>query len=503
MWRDGKARWPQWLILAVAAGLAALLLRGLFYARTFPLVHDAAIMRYVVFMIDRGHAPYTQMLEMNLPGALMSEWFSVHVFGADAAGLWRWDTFIGLMVATAAISIAGRGFRAAGACGAMLAWLLHLNDGALMFGERDWLIAALLLLGAACATQALRSYQPAWMAAAIAFAGWATTIKPFAVLVPMALLVLALWSFRLRKQRAAVIAWAAAGAAIPMLAVLLYFGHWPGAFRAFLYTERTIGAWYGAIGRMPVSQMLTGVLLYPALALLALTAYLWLRQRVWRQPQNAVLPLCFLCAGLIYLLQHKGFPYHLYPLVVFGFVSAFVTAQKALAATWDQRVAAACILLLGAWRLPVRYFAQQPHQSYPIATQEALTRDLQRLGGRSLSGHIQCLDMTLGGCVGALYGLQLEQTTGYVNDHVLFPYEERPYLSALQQRFLHEVQSDPPAVFVLTDHNWPDEADHTFSKLQRWPQFASFLQDHYRLEITHVATTAARSADYRIYVRKP
>ena len=78
---SAERRWT-WASLAVAGCFAVLLyalLREVLWARTFPLVHDAAILHYVTFMIGRGHAPYLQQVEMNLPGVLMTEWLSMHV----------------------------------------------------------------------------------------------------------------------------------------------------------------------------------------------------------------------------------------------------------------------------------------------------------------------------------------------------------------------------------------------------------------------------------------
>ena len=514
-----QRRW-SWGALAVALCAAVLLyalLHEIAYARTFPLVHDAAILHYVSFMIGRGHAPYLSQIEMNLPGTLMTENFSMHVFGATAAGLWRWDTAVGAFVVAVSAAVAGRGVRLAGACGAMLTWMVHLNDGAYDLAEREWLIALLLMGCAACAVFCLERRQPAWMAACLALGGWAGAVKPFAVALPAAMMLMVLlatlrdglWGVPTldRAARQAFLRRAGmaclAGGLLPVLATALYFRHWPGSFSAFLFTERTLGAWYALQGQADLHYMLLRVMSYPVLAVLVLTVYLAFRSKCWLDLRCTALGVGA-CIGIaMYLVQRKGFPYHVYPMLLFLLVLGFVLAQRGLdSLAWNRRMIAVVLLLLGGIRVPLKLWRNHLKIEYPVGTQTALIGDLQRLGGTALNGRVQCLDMTLGGCIGALYSLQLEQPTGFVNDNMLFPERSEPFLAALQQRFLQAMEQAPPQVIVLSAHNWPNQDDFTFSKLQRWPAFASWLGARYRLESTHVATTVQHTADYRIYVRR-
>ncbi|GAA3754578.1 hypothetical protein GCM10022270_11570 [Terriglobus aquaticus] len=490
--------------------LAAFLLRLVLYERTWPIVHDSAILHYVVFMVGSGRAPYTGMIEMNLPGALMTEWFGMHVFGATAAGLWRWDVLMGLLAVAGAAWIAGRGYRMAGIAGAMFTWTLHLNDAAFDIAERDWLIAGLWLLALACAAEAVDRRDARWMAGCFALAGWCCAIKPFAILLPAVLLAMVLWHMRDRWR--AVLVWSLLGAVPPVLATVLYFAHWPGAFDAFLHTERTLGAWYGTLNRATWHRMLLGVLLYPVLAALALVLYLFVRARSWLRLRDLLLAVGAACGVVMYLVQRKGFPYHVYPFVLCAAVLGFVLAQRVWTTAWasramrgfDVRVAAVMFVFLCAIRLPAKFWHNRDNAEYPYGTQQALIADLQSLGGHSLSGQFQCLDMTLGGCIGAAYDLRLVQTTGFVNDHMLFPYPESAssVLTEYQQRFLREMQANPPRVIVLTAHNWPHQDDRDLTKLERWPAFAEWLLANYRVDRTHLATTKKHTASYRIYVRQ-
>ena len=183
----------------------------------------------------------------------------------------------------------------------------------------------------------------------------------------------------------------------------------------------------------------------------------------------------------------------------------FVEAQRGLGrVAWDRRVVAASLLLLAGVRVPLKLWRDHAKAEYPYGTQAALIGDLRRLGGPSLNGQVQCLDMTLGGCIGALYDLRLEQPTGFVTDNTLFPEPaaSKPFLAELQEKFLREMEARSPRVVVLSTHNWPGQDDFSFSKLERWPAFAVWLNTHYRLQTTHVAATRQHTADYRIYVRR-
>ncbi len=155
-------------------------------------------------------------------------------------------------------------------------------------------------------------------------------------------------------------------------------------------------------------------------------------------------------------------------------------------------------------RLPFKFWHNHERAAYSYGTQEALIADLNRLGGHALSGQVQCLDMTLGGCIGAEYDLRLLQSTGFVNDHMLFPYPQSasPVLREYQDRFLREMTASPPRVIVLTAHNWPNQDDRDLTKLERWPAFAQWLTANYRVDRTHLAATTKHTASYRIYVRR-
>ncbi len=58
------------------------------------MIGDAALMHYVVFLMDRGAAPYRDLSEINLPGSYFVEWAVVHIAGGGELA-WRcFDLFL-------------------------------------------------------------------------------------------------------------------------------------------------------------------------------------------------------------------------------------------------------------------------------------------------------------------------------------------------------------------------------------------------------------------------
>src|SRR5260370_20056083 len=76
--------------------LLSLVFITIFVLRTWhwPLVGDAALMHYVVFLMDRGFAPYRDIVDPNMPGTYLIEGLIVHAFGGFAL-TWRvFDLFL-------------------------------------------------------------------------------------------------------------------------------------------------------------------------------------------------------------------------------------------------------------------------------------------------------------------------------------------------------------------------------------------------------------------------
>ena len=135
-----------------------------------------------------------------------------------------------------------------------------------------------------------------------------------------------------------------------------------------------------------------------------------------------------------------------------------------------------------------------------------LQNDLHQLGGSDLEGQVQCID-TIGGCFDTLYKMGLVQSGGFVYDEFLFGPEQGGVVADSRRKFWPSIDAHPPRLFIVTDDLFPS-GPGGFLKLERWPQFATYLRQDYRLCAEGKPTNAVRwwsrseqPHSYRIYCR--
>ncbi|HZD77981.1 MAG TPA: hypothetical protein VE218_13320, partial [Acidobacteriaceae bacterium] len=86
-----------WLWFFGAVSIACSLI-FLVMSRQWPMVGDAALLRYTVFLIQHGWAPYRDFVDINMPGAYWATAFGMHL--ADSANV-SWRIFdLGLIALT-------------------------------------------------------------------------------------------------------------------------------------------------------------------------------------------------------------------------------------------------------------------------------------------------------------------------------------------------------------------------------------------------------------------
>jgi hypothetical protein len=495
-------------IASLAMPATALVLLGalawtLWIARSWPLIHDASIMHYMVFLMDHGLAPYRDVPDINMPGAHLSEALVMHTLGGGAAGWRLWDLILGLLAVGACVWIAGPRLRWAGLAAGAFGYLTHLADGAMNLGQRDWLVAVLLLGALGCLTASLRSGNAAWIGAAALMCGLATSIKPHVLLVGLAFFAVLCWlirpgpadrRFAVRGGLGAATLWAFAGMIPPTVMVVAYLSYWR-AWPAFLDIMHTAIPWYAGLQRTPIAEVL-GSSMWQLVTGAGLITAFWpsRRERGWD------LEWAFLgVAGgfALFLIQGKGWAYHRYTETVFLALWASVACARALQGGLLAKVSGVaglvlCALLgLGlAWRASIA--------TYPARNLPSLERDLQRLGGPALSGKVQCLDMVMGGCITALYDLKLVSATGLIGDPVLFPDHPSAVTDSYRKQFAQTIAERPPQVIVISSYSWPS-GRYTYDKLRNWPAFTAALAQRYHL--AHEVTTTHDGVGYRLYVR--
>jgi len=486
----------------------------------WPIVGDAPLMHYVAFLLDHGRAPYTQIVDINLPGTYALEWGAIHVLGPGAAA-WRvFDlTLLAVCLAAMVWMTAARDWLAGFLAGTLFA-LVHLRDGPTHTGQRDLMMATMLMLATACLCQAVsrshvsesrRGAPIVWAGLFGLFAGAAATIKPSGVLFALGFGVM-LWvglresNLDCRKHLVA----ALAGFAVPVVAIALWLVKL-GALGAFVETMRGLAAYHASLGRPWMGALVVGSFPSVLLAVALPALPLLMAQRSWRGWQVKVLLLGAALGAVSYILQGKGFPYHRYPEEAFLLLLCGVLLVGGLQAVgWMRWMALAGVLLGALWLAPnsawIACHYDWRNQEFNRALEGDLTR-LQGLSAVDLDGRIQCVDMT-SGCLNTLYNMGVVQSTGYLYDCYLFQPVQTPVSEAYRVGFWRAIEDDKPAVFVVTDQECFSMA-RSWAQLQRWPEFAAMLQNDYVLERQYTPPHTvgwwrkpAVPYSYRVYVRK-
>jgi hypothetical protein len=518
---ERSGAWGKFVRLA--AGLALLLLLGcllitLIKTRSWPLISDAALMRYANFLLHHGMAPYRQLVDINLPGSYLLDSIVTATFGPSAAGWRAFDlSLLALtLFATAAVAIRGGAGWYSGCFAGCLFALLHIADGVAQAGQRDLVVAVLLLVGslALCLPASLSLLLRALLFGFCC--GVASTIKPQALLFCFAA-VPVLFTRQNPQQQPRSTAWAfvlvACGALAPIAGMSLWLLQ-QGALAAFLHTAAGLMRYHAGMARHSAPFLLEHAfpssllpLLLPALALL-------FRRSSWRFRAQQ-LALAGIAFGLLsFILQGKAYPYHRYPLLLFTLLLIALELGPALLLSIRGNKAPferACVLITLAyaalWLAPsftaraLRY----DWRSQPSLVQ--LQADLTQLGMRApLSGNVQCMD-TMAGCITVLNRMQLVQSTGFLYDCYFFAPGSSAVKDEQRRRFLNQIERRPPQVFVITDQ-WCLNLPLGYQKLQQWPAFLQFLNANYTLSRQRAwsgfdkRTYATWPFGYRIYTHQ-
>lgn len=464
----------------------------------WPIVHDASIMHYVVFLMDHGMAPYRDIIDINMPGAYMTEWLVVHTFGpGDLA--WRIFDILSMLVAIAACCvIASSDDWRAGLLSGICLSLSHLSDGAIEVGQRDWTMMVMLLIAYACLFLSMRRRRPVWMAFFGFACAAAASVKPLAVPIPFVLIVLA--CIPLRRERHNIwpyVGWAIAGAAA-MAAIVIAFLVGNHTTAAFFDMTRGVLPFYTGIGNMPYTTMAQLALGRYLFLLLLIAIGLSVAMKGWRNPEQQMLFAGIIFGAALYFGQHKGWAYHRLTLMAFVLlwicIQCFAAVRRGGALRWLGGATLALLLLYvaGKWTLTTRA------DSFDERMQTALRHDLDVQGGAALSGSVQCIELG-NGCITDLYRMRLVQSTGFLSDFFLFNQQPVPALDALRTRLMNSLATRPPRIIVIVASDWAGGAA-VYQSLDNWPAFATWLHQHYRMiDERRAPDGSIERGSYRVY----
>ncbi|HSE04491.1 MAG TPA: hypothetical protein VLK35_10115 [Methylomirabilota bacterium] len=483
-------------ISAASALLLAYLVWG---SRGWPLIHDAALMHYVAWLITQGAVPYRDVFDMNLPGVYLLHAAVLHVGGSGDLA-WRLFDLAWLAATGALLWAYCRPLSYAAGAGAVLFGLFHLSGGAWRAGQRDFLLCLFLLAGAYGVARGLElpAGRLALFAGGVAL-GAGMTVKPHAGLF-----------WLLCAAVAAGAAWRAGRSAWRPAALVLAGG--------LLVPALVFGWLAGRGGLAPFQAVLTGYVLplYSQVgrtsALGAVRWHAWGRgllallaglgvlgvlgtPRPW-SPRLVLASLGALYGAAHFALQGKGWEYQLYPLALF--LCALASAALAPDRTRPpapgrgrvrRRLAlvawAGLVLVLGAKGVEAREPDWIAEKTRRVG---AITRDLAPLVPPGAT--VQVLDTTSGG-IHALLRLGLRQPTRFIYDFHFFHHVGDPQIRALRAELVAGLEARRPAAVVVLEESWPELG---YGRVATFPELAQLLERSF--------TLAATGPGYRIHAQR-
>ena len=406
----------------------------------------------------------------------------------DAA--WRLFDLFWLALASFLVGALARPWGRLAAIGSALFFAAyHLGGGAWQAGQRDFLLCPFLLAGALGVVRGRErgGGWALWLAGLALGAG--VTIKPHAVLFALALTLVLLLTPPAGGSRWLAPARLVGGLLLVPLGVVWWLAMVGGleAWREIVFGY--LIPLYSRLGRSSPWTVYRWSL-WPAIAgaLLLSVGYALAAQRLTFRHAVTIVGLGY---GLLhYVLQGKGWEYHLEPLAAFAAALLF----SEVAAVLRARPAALGAPLIGSLAISIVLLGHTgtvTAEADWIWDKERLVRTLTRdLEGRRPGDLVQVLDTTDGG-IHALLRLGLVEPTRFLYDFHFFHDTDRPVIRALRAELMAGLDLAPPRFIVLFRRGWPSGREE---RIDTFPELSRLLAERYVM--------AAGREDYVLYAKR-
>lgn len=467
--RTAPAVFPQPLVaMLVVAPLAAAALVTALLSLQWRMLHDAPLLMYMAFLIDRAQAvPYRDLFDQNMPGALAFYVFVGRIFGYGDQGFRLADlTVLTLLSACTWLWCRRINGWYAGAAVALFA-LLYLNYGQSISLQRDYVLLLPIAASLAVAVAPLGRLRRLFLAGLLF--GVAATIKPHAAIGFPLLVLFLLADDAPGPPRRSLLQ----GVAVAFLGLLLP----PAACAVYLYASGAGDAFLDmVVNYLPLFARLTGThqtiagmerVRYLVEGYLALgNHYLWLLTALvgaavalrWgglERPQRhqVLLMLGFALAYSLYpLAQGRFWPYHYVPfLYTLALLSALCVVPQPKQRRLIGQIAPALLLVLvvavRVW-LPVELSYQITGHPLPPIKAGRVDELTAYLEDRVRPGEtVQPLDWT-GGALHAMLNAGTPIATPFIYDFQFYHHVSTPYIQGLRRRFIADLEASRPR-FIL------------------------------------------------------
>ncbi len=477
-WRDAPLLPALALLTLLTAVVAAFSLR-------WELCWDALDMNYLGLLINKmGRAPYRDIFDPNMPGAMLFHSLLTRIFGYSDFGSRVFDVlYLTALAASTALLLRRFDWRVRWAGAVLYPWI-YLARGEYVTLQRDHLLILPIVWATTAATSERWNKRPRARFAAMGFfVGLAALLKPQAALW---LAVLAIYDIGRRAEARAGwrdgarfaaprVAAAGAGFAAPFAACLLWLwavgglnaffamarDWWPYHTKMFFYHGRFVyasglNAWRARFGELPFRFP------FVWLAVAGAALFGWINARrdaASDDGRRAVVRLAAIGAATFLIsvvLVGQPHPYVWLPLGYFLTLLASMGAQRPAARPRprldDWAPLGTLLALLALLICPLFWpisFRQQCVGKPPQFCMENKPRDISAyLKAHAAPGDkAQFLDW-FGGGTEAAWRAQIDTATRYYVDYQFYLRPSAPYVEALQTDFLDRLAASPPRFFI-------------------------------------------------------
>ena len=447
------------------------------------MVHDAPIMHYIAWNILDGAVPYRDIFDMNMPGTYLIHMGVLKIFG-EGDPAWRlFDIFILALTSIGMIIFCWRQGLLAGVTAATLFACFHISGGELMVGQRDFLMTPFLIFGGHFVANIIENRQRMLYSflAGILF-GCAIWIKPYVLILFVVLLLYA----KIQSKNIFVSLLMILGFLLPVGGMFGWLYMIDGLLSWWEIFSQYLVPIYSSVGNeMTKAQMVSEMLLTLAVLLPFLALSTPLTGRFFVSLSGVIF-------GVIhYIIQGKGWHYHLSPLLLWAsvFVSYRIGSNIKAPKTTPRFAALIGISMTCALASPLYLLTPEKIEQKVPDQSEAIYSDLK---DKIVAGDtVQVMDHTSGG-IHALLKLHMKQPTRFLRDFHLYASGEKYYVQRIEDEFIHDLTEKLPKAIVLTRESWPSN-NTGFDRIKNSPRLSDLLQSKYHVEIDN--------PEYRIYLR--
>ena len=488
---------PAVFAVTVAA-LGGVVVYAVVRSLSWPLANDTPVFHFIGWRILSGDIPYREIYDLQMPGTYLFHMLAITLFGPGDVGFRLFDLMWVLAGAGGIIVFSGKRRGVYGPVIAVLVYMaMELRNGPHLTGQREIFMCPFLFFNLYLAALATENGKRHAVQLALAgfLLGVAMTVKPtiviLAALVCAAFVCLHTGEFRQRIRGTVVFlscfCIAPAGIAVWLWSVGGLADFWEMLTRFLpVYAKHPSAGYQGLLSNI-FSQ---GAPVLPTLVLvpLALNTEHADRKRI-----------IYACIGVLYgllhyVVQNKGFSYHLFIfygmlMLLFGVTVSPLMKEK----RFHIRATTISLVIITAFSVMFPLLARaRSDQSLDTVKPyvNLLAQDLRALSLEQ-DDTVEIMDTIIGG-LHTCYILKQRKATRFIGDLFFYVDIDNPYIMRLRREYVETLTRERPKAIMLSNLTF---GDLNKSRIRLFPELEHLLQNSY--------TVAVDRGGYTLYTLVP